>query len=218
MTAEPYYPKRYSNAKISPINGQSSAFLTSPARTGLSRTSFHFCEYDRSLRNKWSKNVFCQWRGNSSRTQSLRNRILQRFRPSCKCDFFIISCDEWVQVIWHSHLRADTSSMRRAFLPKAQRSFVDCCRRKKFWPIFCAGDDEVDGLAHEQELEAMQALLSSFGGHRPPLQFRRAQTITRGRRMFGNSGDPIQTTRNRIDKIRDMFGNDCLGSGDLLAP
>ena len=108
--------------------------------------------------------------------------------------------------------------MRRAFLPKTQKSFVDCRRRKKFSPIFCAGDDEVDGLAHEQELEATQALLSSFGGHRPPLQFRRAQTITRGRRMFGNSGDPIQTTRNRIDKIRDMFGNDCLGSGDLLAP
>src|SRR5439155_23697135 len=43
MTAEPYYPKRYSNAKISPINGQSSAFFTSPAHTGLSRTSLHFC-------------------------------------------------------------------------------------------------------------------------------------------------------------------------------
>jgi len=37
--------------------------------------------------------------------------------------------------------------MRRTFLPKAQKSFVDGRRRKKFLPIFCAGGDEVDGLA-----------------------------------------------------------------------
>src|SRR5438876_8476251 len=29
MTAEPHYPERYSNEKISPMNGQSTAFLAS---------------------------------------------------------------------------------------------------------------------------------------------------------------------------------------------
>ncbi len=79
--------------------------------------------------------------------------------------------------------------MRRAFLAKAQKSFVDCRRRKKFSPIFCAGDDEVDGLAYEQELEATQALLSSFGGHRPPLQ--KAPIVKTSQIVLGTRGSEL---------------------------
>src|SRR5437762_14254362 len=36
--------------------------------------------------------------------------------------------------------------------------------------------------------------------------------------MFGSSRIPLQATRNRINEIRDMFGDDRFRGGDLLAP
>src|SRR3989442_15597606 len=56
-----------------------------------------------------------------------------------------------------------------------------------------------------------------FGGHRPPLQLRRAQRTIGDRGMFGSSRIPLQATRNRINEIRDMFGDDRFRGGDLLA-
>ena len=35
--------------------------------------------------------------------------------------------------------------------------------------------------------------------------------------MFGSSRNAIQATRNRSDKVRDMFGDDFFRRGDLLA-
>src|SRR2546427_1806735 len=56
-----------------------------------------------------------------------------------------------------------------------------------------------------------------FGGNRPPLHLRRAQRTIGDRGMFGSSRIPLQATRNRINEIRDMFGDDRFRGGDLLA-
>src|SRR5438132_131584 len=80
-----------------------------------------------------------------------------------------------MQMIWHNHVRADPCPMRRTLLTKLQKTFVDSYSSQKFASILCAGCDEVDRRTHEHRIKTTQAVLSIFGGHRPPLQFLRPQ-------------------------------------------
>jgi hypothetical protein len=75
-----------------------------------------------------------------------------------------------MHVIWHDHVFPDPCSMRRAFLPEAEESFVDRCGRKNFSPIFGACCDEADGRAHEHDIETAQSTPLTCGSHRQPLQ------------------------------------------------
>jgi hypothetical protein len=110
------------------------------------------------------------------RVEPLERRVfemvfLKDFIHAARVILLLVDCDKYMQVIWHNHVPADPRAVRRTFLSKTQKSFVNWGTGKNLSPIFRARRDEVDRRAHEQELETMQALLSIFGGHRPPLQF-----------------------------------------------
>jgi hypothetical protein len=83
-------------------------------------------------------------RVDASRAQSLRDGILNRFHPRREGDLLVIDCDKCVQVIWHNHVPADPRPVRRTFLSKTQKSFVNWGTGKNLSPIFRARCDEVD--------------------------------------------------------------------------
>src|SRR5205814_2666524 len=116
-----------------------------------------------------------------------------------------------MEMIWHNHVRADPCPMRRTLLTKLQKTFVDSYSSQKFASILCAGCDEVDRRTHEHRIKTTQAVLSIFGGHRPPLQFLRPQRRLADRRMFVSCRWTIQSARNQFAKVRDVFGDDCFG-------